>query len=83
MLPLTMFFQLYWSEKSKVRGTSDPVFSATQQFSTRNLKDGQLSFVFKFTTFFFFLQSPCSFGKKIFLSLNYNLSSSNQWYNKE
>ena len=53
MLPLTMFFQLYWSEKSKVRGTSDPVLSATQQFSTRDLKDGQLSFVFKFTTFFF------------------------------
>ena len=52
MLPLTMFFQLYWSEKSKVRGTSDPVLSATQQFSTRDLKDGQLSFVFKFTTFF-------------------------------
>ena len=54
MLPLSMFFQLYWSEKSKVRGTSDPVFSATQQFYTRDLKDGQLSFVFKFTTFFFF-----------------------------
>ena len=64
MLPLTMFFQLYWSEKSKVRGTSDPVFSATQQFSTRNLKDGQLSFVFKFTTFFFFFTKSLLFWEK-------------------
>ena len=64
MLPLTMFFQLYCSEKSKVRGTSDPVFSATQQFSTRDLKDGQLSFVFKFTTFFFFYKVLALLGKR-------------------
>lgn len=64
MLPLTMFFQLYWSEKSKVRGTSDPVLSATQQFSTRDLKDGQLSLVFKFTTFFFFNKVLALLGKR-------------------
>lgn len=63
MLPLIMFFQLYWSEKSKVRGTSDPVLSATQQFSTRDLKDGKLSFVFKFTAFFFLTKSLLCWGK--------------------
>ena len=47
MLPPTMFFQMCWSEKSKVHETGHPALSPTQQFSTTALKDSQIGFVFK------------------------------------
>lgn len=52
MLPLPMFFQL---RNPKFVGPVTQFYLLPQQFSTRDLKDGQLSFVFKFIPFFFFL----------------------------